>query len=202
MWLHKKVHTMKCSWNVLRKMGNFQNQNWACCINSNSKVSKKKKASSGELAPGSPAAAAQACGHGVQPSAPMSSTESSCMPLQPRHGGKTCSWQNRLTPGIPGQPVQFETVSSGSGVKPCLKNKVKSDWKSHPQPTSGLETCLQRWAYAVTHAVTHNKAEQDFTGEAQHCSGEFGHWHAKAETPVRATLMLGTSSGSLRVLFL
>lgn len=166
-----------------------------CLLHQFKQQSVKKKPALESGLRGSPAAA-QACGHEVQSSAPMSSTDSGCMYLQPQHGGEACSWQDRLTPRIPEQPVQMKLWALGWGQTLFQKNKVKSDWESHPQPTTGLETFMQRWTYVVTHAITHNKAEQDFTGETQHWSGEFGHWHAKAESQLEPPWCLAPVLGA------
>lgn len=170
-------------------------------MNSNSKVSKRSQL--WRAGSGGPLLLHRPVGMGLSPQLPLSSTESGCMYPQPQHGGEACSWKDRLTPGTPGQPVQMKLWALGWGSN--LDSKKQGEERLRKPPTAYLwprNMHEEVGIYAVTHTVTRNKAEQDFAGEVQHCSGEFGHWHAKAEKPVRATLMLGTSSGSLSVLFL
>lgn len=161
----------------------------------------QKEASSGELA--QDLLLHRPVGMRFSPQLPCPSTESGCMHLQPQHGGEACNWQERLTLGTPGQPVQMKLwalcLGSNVGSKKQGEERLRKPLTAYLWPRNMHE---EVGIYVVTHAVTHNKAEQDFTEEAQHCPGEFGHWHAKADMPVRATLMFGTSSGSLSVLFI
>lgn len=147
----RKYFKWTCLWSVSKKMGNFQKQNYACCIQFKYLRVKKKPGLGRWLS--AQILTTQACGLGFQSSASMQSTKEKFAAnktdwLQVPEGSQS-RWNWELW-------VQCQILFQ--------KNMVMSNWGRHLPPTSGQDTCMQRWAYPATHALTH-KAEQDFTGK-------------------------------------